>query len=118
MVTYPGVVDVGYVMVDITFKPQVASKGFAQSESGTNRTREVIDLDDKEGSNVPRVESLCLRGADFAETNDGTKFGGERVFPRYDVSSGFLWWSTFTQNGFVTFARAFSSRHGSGRDQG
>lgn len=96
MVTYLRVVDAGYVVVDITFEPQVASEGLAQSESGTNRIREVIDFDDREGSNMPRGERLRPRRGDFAETNDVTKFGGERVFPRYAPSSGFLWWSTFT----------------------
>jgi len=96
MVTYLGVVDAGYLVVDITFKPQVATEGFAQSESGTNRTREVIDLDDRKRSNMPRVEGLRPRRGDFAETNDITKLGGERVFPRYVAGSGFLWWATFT----------------------
>ncbi len=91
MVTCLGVVDAGYVVVDITFEPQFASKGFAQSESGTIRTCEVVNLDNKEGSNMSRVESLRPRRGDFAETNDGTKFGGERVFPRYVASPGFLW---------------------------
>lgn len=96
MVTCLGVVDAGYIVVDITFEPRFASKRFAQSESGTIRTCEVVDLDNKERPNMPRVESFRRRGGDFAETNDWTKFGGERVFPRDTASSGFLWCSTFT----------------------
>lgn len=90
MVTYLGVVDVGYVVVDITFEPRFASKRFAQSESRTLRMCEVVDLDNKEGPNMSRVESFCPGGGDSAKTNDGTKFGGERVFPRYVASSRFL----------------------------
>ena len=96
MVTDLGVVDASYVVVDVTFEPRFASKIFAQCESGTIGTCEVVSLDDKKGSHMSRVESLRLRGGDFTETKHRTKFGGERVFPGYTASSAFLWWPRFT----------------------